>query len=470
MIDGTKNILSGSWFERTNEDVDRVNLDRAIALSLETAENAAQSAAEAAKRAASAAQQAVSVSGSGPAGDAETRESGGPVGDVAKQTATAAHSQGRDSSEEAADLEKAIAASLEHAASAASAAQLAAKCARATKVVAGGGRRHRYRPVARYVKDVSIADGTVLPPGVSFTKIWRLRNEGVTAWPVGCRFQHVGGDKLHAPDGGVSLPALSPCLRSTGDDSDDSSSAEVNGAGELDIAVSLRTPRAPGRYVGYWRCTDASGQRFGHRVWIDIVVSESVGDTDAGDAEVLSAVETDAQRMSPEGAAAEIERRGSLDEEPSSHTDELATSDSFVSVELPAHDAGVAADIDAAKKAESVLVCEDIDVDVPDARVDADADADAPVVATPGSTASGIGAAAPEPCQADDGPSSPGQCSDADEAPHRPVAEDGVPRDEGMLALEEMGFCDPVVNRRALDEHDNDVSLALSWLVAQARE
>ena len=96
-----------------------------------------------------------------------------------------------------------------------------------------------------------------------------------------------------------------------------------------------------------------------------------MGDTDAGDAEVLSAVETDAQRMSPEGAAAEIERRGSLDEEPSSHTDELATSDSFVSVELPAHDAGVAADIDAAKKAETVLVCEDIDVDVPDARVDA---------------------------------------------------------------------------------------------------
>src|SRR5687768_151168 len=36
--------------------------------------------------------------------------------------------------------------------------------------------------LARFIKDVSIPDGTVFAPGASFTKTWRMRNEGTCTW------------------------------------------------------------------------------------------------------------------------------------------------------------------------------------------------------------------------------------------------------------------------------------------------
>lgn len=52
------------------------------------------------------------------------------------------------------------------------------------------------KPDARFVKDVTIYDGTEMVPGTPFTKIWRFRNVGTTAWPQGTRIVKVGGDSL----------------------------------------------------------------------------------------------------------------------------------------------------------------------------------------------------------------------------------------------------------------------------------
>src|ERR1700704_1212338 len=35
---------------------------------------------------------------------------------------------------------------------------------------------------ATFVSDVTIADGTVMKPGQSFTKTWRISNSGSTTW------------------------------------------------------------------------------------------------------------------------------------------------------------------------------------------------------------------------------------------------------------------------------------------------
>lgn len=46
----------------------------------------------------------------------------------------------------------------------------------------------RNRPMARYVRDVTVPDGSKLPAasgGTQFVKTWRIRNDGDIAWPLG---------------------------------------------------------------------------------------------------------------------------------------------------------------------------------------------------------------------------------------------------------------------------------------------
>jgi next-to-BRCA1 protein 1 len=109
------------------------------------------------------------------------------------------------------------------------------------------------RHLARFVCDVSIDDGTHVLPDQSFVKIWRLRNEGATAWPESTRLAFVGGDNLATTDS-VVVPPVAP-------------------GAEVDIAVDMKAPTKPGRYVGYWRLVDRDGVRFGQRIWVDVIVA-----------------------------------------------------------------------------------------------------------------------------------------------------------------------------------------------------
>jgi len=108
--------------------------------------------------------------------------------------------------------------------------------------------------VARFVKDVSIQDGTILSPGQKFTKIWKIRNDGETEWPTGTRLVMTDGIQM----GNISV--------------------EVSNAApgeELDIPVELIAPNQEGRYTSYWRLVGTNGLRFGHRIWLDIKVSNN---------------------------------------------------------------------------------------------------------------------------------------------------------------------------------------------------
>jgi len=116
-----------------------------------------------------------------------------------------------------------------------------------------GGHPHSgARHLSRFVSDVTIEDGTVLVADQPFTKIWKLRNEGETAWPEGTRLIFVGGDKLGNTESVVVSPAAP--------------------GQELDVAVDMVTPAKPGRYVTYWRLVQPDGLRFGQRLWTDIIV------------------------------------------------------------------------------------------------------------------------------------------------------------------------------------------------------
>jgi hypothetical protein len=109
------------------------------------------------------------------------------------------------------------------------------------------------RYLARFVADLSVEDGTNVNPEQKFVKIWKMRNEGTTAWPESTHLIFVGGDKISNVES-VLVPPIEPNA-------------------EVDVAVDMVAPSKPGRYVTYWRLTSPDGIRFGQRVWVDITVS-----------------------------------------------------------------------------------------------------------------------------------------------------------------------------------------------------
>ncbi|MCO5579323.1 hypothetical protein L7F22_033178 [Adiantum nelumboides] len=121
----------------------------------------------------------------------------------------------------------------------------------------GGSQYDEHKKLdARFVKDVTVFDGTELSPTTKFTKIWRMSNIGTLPWPQSTHLVHVGGDVLgtdkavilELPDNGL------PCGE------------------EVEVSVDLVAPAKAGRYVSHWRLSAPSGQKFGHRVWVVIQV------------------------------------------------------------------------------------------------------------------------------------------------------------------------------------------------------
>lgn len=86
--------------------------------------------------------------------------------------------------------------------------------------------------VAQFITDVTIPDGTVMTPGQSFTKKWRIKNIGSCAWN-GYTLAFDSGD----PMGAVSskpIPAVNP-------------------GQEVDLEVDFTAPNTAGTYRSYWR-------------------------------------------------------------------------------------------------------------------------------------------------------------------------------------------------------------------------
>lgn len=88
-------------------------------------------------------------------------------------------------------------------------------------------------------ENVTIPDDTVLLPGTSFIKTWRIRNSGNCLWEPGTVWYFAGGEQMNARDE-VEVAVTAP--RQT-----------------VDISVGFLAPRTPGRYVGYWKLRMTDG-------------------------------------------------------------------------------------------------------------------------------------------------------------------------------------------------------------------
>jgi hypothetical protein len=106
---------------------------------------------------------------------------------------------------------------------------------------------------AAYVADITIPDGSRVPPGAPLQKIWRVQNTGSCAWGPGVRFVFQAGSPLGAPAVQFVPPA-------------------VPGA-TADVAVNMFAPAAPGIYESHWLLRDPNGNPFGPDLFVRIVVA-----------------------------------------------------------------------------------------------------------------------------------------------------------------------------------------------------
>ncbi|MBN2503589.1 MAG: hypothetical protein JXB38_22630 [Anaerolineales bacterium] len=118
--------------------------------------------------------------------------------------------------------------------------------------------------VALFVTDVTVPDGTDYDPGETFTKTWRLKNNGSCTWTSGYDLIFASGDAM----GGPAAQQLT--------------SGSVAPGATVDVSVELTAPDEAGTYKGFWRLRNASGVNFGvsgnNAFWVEIEVLDGEED------------------------------------------------------------------------------------------------------------------------------------------------------------------------------------------------
>ena len=125
--------------------------------------------------------------------------------------------------------------------------------------------------VATFVRD-TVPDDSVMEANHVFEQTWFIRNDGNVPWPAGCSIKWVGG--VHMGHLDTNHPAATQDLESSLEST--ISYAPVAPGEEFPFTVLLRTPNYGGRAASNWRLMTRDGQKFGHRLWCDVLVKDPV--------------------------------------------------------------------------------------------------------------------------------------------------------------------------------------------------
>jgi hypothetical protein len=131
---------------------------------------------------------------------------------------------------------------------------------------------------AQFAGDVTYPDGSSVPAGAAFTKVWLLRNIGACTWTTAYGLVFVDGERMQARK-------YIPLYRN------------VRPGETIEVSVDFIAPASSGRYRSYWMVSNQNGLEFGigqsarTAFWADIRV-EGVVNTDGYDfaANVCNAV------------------------------------------------------------------------------------------------------------------------------------------------------------------------------------
>jgi hypothetical protein len=96
----------------------------------------------------------------------------------------------------------------------------------------------------KFIKDVSIPDGTQLSTSEVFTKTWRLQNRGTCTWTPDYMLVYTSGASMGATTA-IRLPGY------------------VAPGQTVDVSITLTAPASAGSYTSYWMLRNPSGALFG---------------------------------------------------------------------------------------------------------------------------------------------------------------------------------------------------------------
>lgn len=103
------------------------------------------------------------------------------------------------------------------------------------------------------LSDVTIPAGTVMKPEETFTKTWKVANNGSCNWVYQYRLVFAGGNSMDGDPSGLGK-VIEPTKWTQ-------------------ISVTLTAPKQPGTYTSSWRLGDQSGNMFGSTLTVSVVVA-----------------------------------------------------------------------------------------------------------------------------------------------------------------------------------------------------
>ncbi len=113
---------------------------------------------------------------------------------------------------------------------------------------------------AQFIADVTIPDGTIIAPGATFSKTWRLKNIGTNTWTTSYSLIFDSGAQMGGPSSAPMPTTVAP-------------------GQTVDLTITLIAPTTAGTYRGYWKFRNASGVPFGigtggtRSWWVEIRVT-----------------------------------------------------------------------------------------------------------------------------------------------------------------------------------------------------
>jgi hypothetical protein len=103
-----------------------------------------------------------------------------------------------------------------------------------------------------YIEDLTIPDGSAVPPNTILDKRWQVENSGSCNWDKGYHLKLTGGNALGAAEDLALYPARSHS--------------------QAVLRIEFTAPTEPGNYRSSWQAFSPDGKPFGDPVFIDIVV------------------------------------------------------------------------------------------------------------------------------------------------------------------------------------------------------
>ncbi|MGE5249560.1 MAG: NBR1-Ig-like domain-containing protein [Bacteroidota bacterium] len=104
-----------------------------------------------------------------------------------------------------------------------------------------------------FIQDLTVPDGTLIPPGGNIEKKWLVENSGTCDWDSSYRLKWTAGELL----GATAEQALYP----------------ARAGAQAVLSIPFTAPLEPGTYQSEWYAFAPDGLAFGEAVYMTIVVS-----------------------------------------------------------------------------------------------------------------------------------------------------------------------------------------------------